>query len=171
MAQRKGRRRFSLRKVRVASSVLIGALAASDVVAGVATGVATNTLRVTSLKAAYNLNDLGAAIDDGQEFGIAHSDYSAAEIEECLEASESMDIGDKIAQERANRLVRSLGRFVGTQLADGSLTFNDGRPVKVKLNWLLAIGDSIQLWLRNGSDTVYTTGAAISLIGEMWVTP
>lgn len=171
MAKKPARRKFNLRKVRVASAVAIGALAAFDVVGGDLMGASTNGYRVTSIKAAWNISDLGAAIDDGQEFGIAHGDYSDTEIEEALEAAAAIDIGDQVEQEKANRKVRSLGFFTGAQVADGSLSYNEGRPVKTKLNWYIGIGDTIKMWVRNGSDTVYTTGATLDVIGEMWVTP
>ncbi len=146
-------------------------MASADVITTAITAAVTATTRVVSADLAYQLTDLAAAIDDGQEFGLAHSDYSASEVEECLEAQSSMDVGDKIAQEQANRLVRSIGFFGGSELADSSLNFNDGRPVKTKLNWLLSIGDTINLWVRNGSDTVYTTGTGLAILGNIWVKP
>ncbi len=82
-----------------------------------------------------------------------------------------MDIGNKIEQERANRLVRSIGIMGGSSDADTSLNFNDGQKVRTKLNWLLSIGDTINLWVRNGSDTVYTTGTGLAVLGELWVKP
>lgn len=166
---KKPKRRFNLRGVRIASSVTVGALAAFDVTKGAVTSPAADTYRLVSIKAAYNLNDLGAEADDGQEIGLAHSDYTAAEIEECLEAAESIDLGNKVEQERANRLVRSLGFLSGRAIADQSISLNDGQPVKTKLNWKMAIGDTLDLWIRNGSDTVYTTGATVGVIGQMWI--
>ena len=134
------------------------------------TPAVTNTLRVISLKAAWSLINLGAIADDGAEFGVAHSDYSASEIEEALEAATSIDIGDKVAQEQANRLVRSIGFFTGNPEASSqSLSFNDGKITTTKLNWVLSIGDSIAVWVRNGSSLVWTSGAAIATIGNLWV--
>ncbi len=168
---KKSQRRFNLRKVRIAASIGVGALAAGDVTSGAMTATSANKYRVTSVKASYSLTDRGAAIDDGQQFGIAHSDYSAAEIEECLEATASVDIGDKIAQERSNRLVREIGTItaVGSSAGGGGGNFNDGRPVKTKLNWVIGIGDTLVLYIRNSSGVVYTTGALMNAKGEMWV--
>ncbi len=168
---KKSSRRFNLRKVRIAASTAIGALAASAVISGAMTAASANKYRVTSVKASYSISDLGAGIDDVQQFGIAHSDYTAAEIEECIEATGSVDIGDKIAQERANRLVREIGTMESgsSPPTGGALSFNDGRPVKTKLNWVIGIGDTLVLYVRNGSGTVYTTGSNIVAKGEMWV--
>ncbi len=168
---KKRSRRFNLRKVRINSSLSIGALASADVVAAAVTNATSNTLRFMSLIASYSISNLAATIDDAFTFGCAHSDYSAAEIEECLEAGGSMDIGDKIAREQADRLVREIGTIsgsAGTPVA-GGVQFNDGRPVKTRLNWLMAIGDTLQLWVRNGSGTVYTTGNNLTISGNLWV--
>ncbi len=167
----KGRkRRFNLRKVKVASAVAAGALAAGDVISTAVTNDADNTLRFISLDCSYSWSNIGAIIDDAATFGVAHSDYTAAEVEECLEAATSMDIGDKVAQEQANRLVREIGTisgFVGTAAAGAS--FNDGKKFKTRLNWLMAIGDTLNLWIRNSSGTVWTTGSSLTINGELWV--
>ncbi len=171
MPKAKGRRKFNLRRVRIAATVPIAALAALDVVAGNIIPVSTNVYRLVSLKCSFNIADLGATIDDGQEIGIAHGDYSAAEIEECLEAQAAIDIADLVTQELADRKIRSLGYVAGLGELDQSRTLNQGRPVKVKLNWLIGIGDTVKVWVRNGSDTVYTTGSAVTVLGDAWVTP
>ncbi len=171
VAKHKGKRRFNLRKVKVAASMSIGALASLDVISAAGTSPTTNTLRVMSVDCAYGISDEGAGIDDGYQFGWAHSDYSAAEIEECLEATASMGVGNKIEQERANRLVREVGMFGGGHFtpAGGGQSFNDGQRVKTKLNWLLAIGDTLDLWVRNASGTVYSSGTDLLANGDLWV--
>ncbi len=168
--KKKGRRRsFNLRRVRLAIGVPALALAASDVASGAIHSGVVDPLRVISVNASYSWSNIITAVDDGLEFGLAHSDYSAAEIEECLEASASIDIGDKLAQEKANRLVRRIGSIAATTIANSGAAFNDGRQVKTRLNWLLSTGDFIQLWIRNGSTVIWTTGSEVSLIGDMWV--
>ncbi len=164
-------RNYRLRKVRSQANFGIGALAAADVVVGVLSGTLTNTLRVISCNGSWTIINLAAAVDGGFEFGVSHSDYTAAEIEECLEAQSSMDLGDKVAQEQANRLVRTIGTISpeGTALVGGEISFNEGKPVKVRLNWLLSIGDTLNMWVRNGTGTVYTTGSALAFVGELWV--
>ncbi len=163
------RRRFNLRKVRVATTVGITALAAGDVITGFLTVASTDPFRVISTDLNYSVVNLGAAIDDGQEFGMAHSDYTAAEVEECLEAQTAINPGNKVGQEQANRLVRSVGTVAGQGLAGASLGFNDGKPVKTKLNWHMAIGDALNVWIRNGSQVVYTTGSALRVQGTIWI--
>ncbi len=92
-------------------------------------------------------------------FGIAHSDYSDAEIEEVIENLGSWDAGSKVEQEIAKRLVRVLGTFVseGDGTAVGDVRFNDGLPLKTKLNWILNTGDTIKMWGYNVSGTPLST--------------
>ncbi len=166
---RRRRRPFNLRRVRVASQLSIGALASLDVVTAATTSTVQDPLRIISVDFAYKLVDLGATADDGQEFGLSHSDYTAAEIEECLEVSGSIDLGNKIALEQANRLVRTIGVMVGAPGTGAGLSFNDGKPMKTKLNWLMSTGDTLNIWIRNGSGVVYTTGADLVVFGDLWV--
>ncbi len=165
----RGKRRFNLWKVRVAEGVGIGALAALSVTANAITVASTDPYRLMSVDLTYKIVDLGAATDDGQEFGLAHSDYSVAEIEECLEAQTAIDRGDKVAQEQSNRLVRSIGVMTGVGIAGGDKSFNDGRSKRTKLNWHMSIGDRLSVWIRNGSGVIYTTGSAIVCQGNIWV--
>ncbi len=169
-AKRKQRRRFNLRRVRVATSPAIGALASEDVTTVALTDVTTDKLRLISFNATYNWVDLAAIIDGGLEFGLAHGDYSAAEIEECLEAAGGIKLGDKIENEKANRLVRRIGVISGEVATSGQeKQFNSGRPVKTKLNWLLPAGIALNIWFRNGSGVVYTTGSSMAVLGDLWV--
>ncbi len=171
MAARKRRRKFNLRKVAMTPAMAVGALATLDVISAAGTSAPTAPVRIMSIDVAWAITDLGASIDDLFQFGVAHSDYTSAEIEECLEATASMDLGDKIAQERANRLVRSIGNITqdGNASLDSGLNFNSGRPMKTRLNWVLSTGDTLNVWVRNGSGTVYTTGAILTGIGHLWV--
>ncbi len=166
---RKGRRKFNLRRVRIAHAGTVGALASADVVANAFVDAATDTYRLMSLDASFAWSNK-AEIDDGMEFGIAAGDYTAAEIEECLEANGSINSGDRIAREQANRLVRSIGTFGSSGALDNSgVVFADGRKVKTRLNWLVPIGKQPKIWIRNGSGTVYTTGSQILVNGDIWV--
>ncbi len=162
-------RRFNLRKVRIAAKVDLGTLAVADVISGAFSGVASDTYRVISIDTAWNWTDIADVNDDYLQFGVAHSDYSAAEIEEALEGTGGIDLGDKIGQERANRLVREIGVFGSLDQISGSARFNNGRPMKTKLNWKISIGDTLVLWARNASGVLYSTGSALGATGNMWI--
>ncbi len=168
----KGRRRkFNLRKVTINTAVAAGALAAGDVIGGAVTASAVETYRLMSVDCSYNWSNIGAIIDDGATFGLAHGDYTDAEIEECLEATGSIDLGDKLAQEKTNRLVRSIGTISnsGALAAAGGASFADGRRVKTKLNWEFQTGKTLTLWIRNASATVWTTASSVTMAGDIWI--
>ncbi len=168
---KRGRSRRTPRRVRLAAGISATALAAKDVVSGAITAVATETYRLLSVRLSYVWEDIAAVADDGLEFGLAHSDYSAAEIEECLESQNSIDLGDKTAQEQSNRLVRSIGRIsnYGTVVDGGGSQFNDGRPLKTRLNWLMTTGKTLNMWIRNSSGTVWTIGSSVQAIGDIYI--
>lgn len=168
--RRRSRRNVPGRSVRIAGTVTMGAVGSGSVVKGPITTASTDPYRLKSIKAAYSWSDIQAIIDDAMEFGFAHSDYTAAEVEECLEAQAAIDKGDKVAQERSNRLVRSVGRISRSGAADGSgEVFADGRMTKTKLNWLMSTGDTLDMWARNSSGVVWTTGSFLQSIGSIWI--
>ncbi len=171
MAKRRAKRKFNLRRVRIANSAAVGALATLDVLGAALTPNAADKVRVISANLAWSWSDIASIADDSLEFGLAHSSYTDAQIEEALEATGSWDLGDKVAQERGNRLVRSIGVISGEGLVSSNqgAQFNDGKPVKTKLNWLLSAGDAITVWMRNASGTVYSTGSALTTVGDLWV--
>ncbi len=151
--------------------LVAGALATKALVAGPGTAAVADKLRIISITATWQWAEIQAAIDGGLEFGVSHGDYSAAEVEECLEASGSIDLGDKFAIEKSSRLVRTIGSM-GGPTAGGTgaeAAFNDGKPVKTRLNWLLSAGDTLNIWARNGSGVVWTTGSSLVMIGDLWV--
>ncbi len=91
-------------------------------------------------------------------FGVAHSDYSDAEIEAVLENQASWDQGSKVEQEIAKRLVRQIGQFVAVGGASpNEIDFNDGKPMKTKLNWRLNSGDTLKMWVYNSSAAALST--------------
>ncbi len=118
---------------------------------------------ISSIVATWALRELTASANDGPIMvGLAHSDYSVAEIEEVIENVASWSVGDKIAQERAKRLVRVVGIFDFSGTAGGTFggasVLNDGKPIKTKLNWRLITGQTMALWAYNlGSSTLATT--------------
>ncbi len=158
--KRRGRRYKGYRKLPFNTDVVGGTLSADDVTITVIATVLTEERRVLSVEASWALTGL-AATDGPLVVGIAHSDYSAAEIEESLEAAGSWDEGDKVAQEQAKRLVRQVGILTEEETA-----LNDGQPVKTRLNWRIATGDTLQFWLWNRGIQL-TTGALVKVSGHL----
>ncbi len=151
------------RKLPQSDSVAAGALTGEDVASTAFGGTVTEKRLFSSFKSTWSSR--GGTIGEGPvDVGLAHSDYTAAEIEACLEAEASWDEGDLVAQELAQRKVRTVGTFP-MNFEDEVL--NDGRPIRTKLNWLIASGDTLQMWIRNRGGATLTTGLIILTDGHV----
>ncbi len=97
--------------------------------------------------------------------GVAHSDYTVAEISEWFSATGAWDRGNKVAQEQNRRSIRQVGVFDGNNVSE---TLNDGVPVKTKLGFMLSPGDTLQQWAINQDTSILTTGTLILADGKVW---
>ncbi len=159
----KGRRSFNLRKVPSTPAQALGTLAGVTVLAVDMVPDADGEYTVASAEYTHGITGLTAG-EGPVQIGLAHSDYSVTEIKECLEAQASISLGDKVAQEQANRLVRVLGRV---SAAEPNL--NNGSPIKTKLNWKMTIGDQLVLFAYNDNSSPLTTGAIQNAMGHQWI--
>ncbi len=163
MAKRKPRKRSfrgTYRKVPVYPTQDLGTLASKDVISTVMINASTDTYRLMSTDGVWSCS--GLTLGEGPvAVGIARGDYTAAEIEECLEAAGAVDLGDLLAQEKANRFVRQIAVVSAAEpLA------NDGKAIKTKLNWPVAEGDQPQIWAYNISAGALSTGGAHKFAGH-----
>ncbi len=101
-------------------------------------------------------------------FGVAHSDYLAAEIEEWFEAGGSWSKGDKVANEQAQRKCRTIGSF---DYLAATERLNDGKPVRVKLGFVIEDGKGLTLWAYNEGTAALTTGSIIEIKGKAYLQP
>ncbi len=166
MAKRRGtgrRRRFNLRRVRITPSKPLLTLAAVTAVTTPMTAASNSTYRAMTVKATWSITDLTA--NDGPiTVGLAHSDYSVAEIKEALLATNAIDVGNMVAQEHANRKVR----VVGT-LNEVRESLNNGEPISTRLNWLIGINQTVVAFAFNEGAALLSTGAVLDIVGDMWV--
>ncbi len=89
--------------------------------------------------------------------GVAHSDYSAAEIEVYLENAGAWNEGNMISKEISTRKIRRIGAFdVADDAVDG-ISLNDGKPIKTRLNWILLANQSLRSWTYNGGLVSFAT--------------
>ncbi len=159
---RKPRRKFNLRKVPVSPETTLSTLASKIVLVTTLTGNADGAYRVMSVDGSWAW--VAATAGEGPlTVGYAHSDYSITEIKEALEAGASISVGDKVNQEKANRLVRKVG-VINALLGE----LNDGAPIKTRLNWLIPIGKSVNMFCYNEGGNL-TTGSSLHMAGDMWV--
>ncbi len=164
LSKHRKKRRYNLRRVRLTPELALGTLASDTVLDIASVAVATEPYRCVTMKNTWTL--IGLTGGEGPiTVGYAHADYTTTEVKECLESFASVSRQDKIANERANRLVR----IVGTFQSIGSSILNDGRPIKTRLNWWIGIGQTVRVFAYNEGTGTLTTGAAIKVAGDMWV--
>ncbi len=148
-------------KGRVDEEVPLGALATKTAVVASFDEVVDSRTRLSSIVAKWALEGLTAG-EGPIEVGVAHGDYTLAEIEEYLENTGSWNESDLISsREIAKRLIRSVGI-----LSHREDVLNEGRVVKTKLNWLLNEGVTLDLWAYNISTGILTTGGVVHCVGH-----
>ncbi len=170
---KKGRNMKGYLKGSIDETIDLGTLAANTLVAGDNSQTTTERTLVSSIECTYSIDKLVAA-QGPIVFGVAHSDYTDAEIEAVIENTGSWNSGDKVqSREIAKRLVRQIGILVGMgDSGNLDVKFNQGRPVKTKLNWMLNTGQTLQYWAYNASDAALSTSAPDLLINghaNLWV--
>ncbi len=161
---RRNGRRYNLRKVRITPELALATLASDTAVTVTTTGTSDSQYRCISILATWALRGLTAG-DGPVTVGYAHGDYTVAEIKECLESTNAISQGDKIAGEKTNRLVRIVGTF-GTA---GPGILNDGRPIKTRLNWAIMVGEQVNMFAFNEDTAALTTGSVLHCQGSMFV--
>lgn len=151
----------------------LGTLAGATLVAVAFDDAVTERTLISSLKATWSLKDVTPVENSGPILvGIAHSDYTAAEIEEVIEATGSWDEGNKVTREVMGRQVRIIGTFRDRGVPLETVVLNDGRPIKTKLNWILTTGDTLDLWAYNlGTAAVATTDPQMHVEGHVNLWP
>ncbi len=128
---------------------------------------------LSSIEVAWSLSDFTQMQTDGPiQCGIAHSDYTDAEIEENIENTGSWDEGNLVQREVGQRKIRIIGTFPSAGPASGASqsVLNDGKPIKTKLNWILTTGDTLKMWAYNAGTGALTTGAVMHATGvaHLW---
>ncbi len=174
MAKSRPKRRRMGRYIRgqVDEEMAIGTLAPKDVIStGFDQTVEERTL-VSALVATWALKNVTPSATAGPLLvGIAHSDYTAAEIEAWIESVGSWSEGDLVNQEITNRKIRRIGIFENRGGAEEASVLNNGRPIKTKLNWILTTGQNLQTWAYNtGTGAYATTDPSVDVQGfvNLW---
>ncbi len=128
---------------------------------------------ISSAVCAWSINEWTAAAGVGPLMvGYAHSDYTAAEIEEFIENLGSWNEGDQIAQERGRRKIKVVGIFQNPDGPTVSFVLNDGKPIYTKLNWMLLQGQNISTWGYNlGTQPFATTDPEVRVQGKVYLWP
>ncbi len=165
----KGRKMRRYLKGNIDDNLDLGTLATKVLVGVKLAGTLDEEAYISSLKGTWSLSDFTEIADVGPILvGIAHGDYSDAEIEAFIENSGSWKSGDLVAQEVAKRKIRIVGAF-GTRGQDAvqSSLLNDGKPITTKCGWVMKTGETIRMWAYNmGTAAVATTDPTVNLYGH-----
>ncbi len=145
----------------------LGTLAAKTLLTFPVSSTVSERTLISSVVAQWSL--IGKTIADNQGpimVGLAHSDYTAAEIEAWVEQQGSWAEADLVAREISSRKIRRVGVF-SEAASLGASTLNEGRPVKTKLNWILNAGQTLDVWAyNNGSAALATTDPNVVVSGH-----
>ena len=130
--------------------------------------VLTESAWLSSIVATWSMDNFTVGVGDGPiQVGVAHSDYSDAEILAWILGSESWASGDMVAQEINRRRIRRVGTFDQTGPALSVMTLNDGKPIRTKCGWQLVTGQTLRVWAFNsGSSALATTDPAVMTAGH-----
>ncbi len=107
----------------------------------------------------------GSAGDGPIEIGVAHDDYTAAEIKEFIDVNLT-DPDNKIDQERSRRLIRRLGSIV--ELTNAPQVPRSGDPKRIPLRFILGDGHTLSAWVMNHTGSAMTTGAVVTFSGTIY---
>ncbi len=155
-------------------TLALGTLAAADLISDDWDNLVGDTTLVSSVVCAWSLGNITAP-QGPILFGIAHGDYTDAEIEAWVEQVNGWNIGGLIEQEVSRRKIRMIGTFITGGVSAGTtdaLPINDGKPVKTKLNWILITGQTLRIWAFNsGSNPIATTVPSLTVNGHVNLFP
>ncbi len=165
----RGKRKFTkyLRGT-IDDQLAIGTLSTKDAAIAALAGVVNERTFVSSIKASWSLTDWTQTATDGPILvGIAHSDYTAAEIEEWIENSGGWNEGDLVAQEIAKRKIKRIGVFQ-TANSDliGTAVLEEGRLITTKCKWILLQGQTLNIWAYNMGESAPATGSIVRVAGH-----
>ncbi len=151
----------------------LGTLAAKTVAAVPFDETVNGRTLVSSMVATHSMTAFTKSTGDGPIMvGVAHGDYTVAEIEEYLESTGSWDEGNLIDQETSKRKIRRIGKFENPIDEAAVAVLNDGKPIKTKLNWILNDGATLQYWAYNlGTSALATTSPIVNAEGHVNLWP
>ncbi len=164
MAKHTGKGRGKVIKGKFDNSVTLGTLAANTGLLDRTDSSVADRAYVLSMEATHSI--IGLAAGESVQLGVAHSDYSLAEVEEWIENQGGWDEGDLVSQEINRRKIRTIGVFTSEETA-----LNEGRMLKTKLGFILNSGDGLNFYVYNPDAAGLTTGSEWTSQGHVWIKP
>lgn len=171
----KPRKRSRTRKNFVAipfqKELALSTLADNAVLSIALTPALTEDLFVMSVDMAAQIRGLTPGEGDPSTLGLAHSDYTNAEVAENLNVSLTGP-GSKIEQERTQRLVRKSGVFHGFGDGAGAVLSMIGRQgsrvTRTKCMFTIQNPKTLNAWIQNRMGAPMTTGALMTVDGTIY---
>ncbi len=161
---RRGRDRRGKLFAPVVDDVLaLSTLATKDLIAAV---IGDNPgIEMYAIMARLSWSVIGLTEGDGPIWvGLAHEDYTDAEVEAYIENSGSWVFTDLINQEIAKRKIRIVG-----VCSRESPVLNNGIPIDTPLKWLNGDAQTLRFWAYNAGGAVLTTGAVLAATGNVFL--
>ncbi len=166
----RGRRRMGkYLRGNIDENLSVGTLTAGTLISAVFDETVNERTLVSSIVASWTLSNMTPGEGIGPlVVGVAHSDYTDAEIEAYIENTGSWNEGSLVeSREVGKRLVRRVGQFPIPPDASGGVVLNDGKPIKTKLNWIMTQGQTLRYWAYNqGTAAFATTDPDVRLQGH-----
>ncbi len=167
MARKKGAFRKYLRGA-ISMDFSLGTLASKDTVTIDNTDSVVEKAWVSSVKATWSMASYTPTVGVGPiVVGVAHSDYTATEIEEWLENTGSWEEASQVSQEIAKRKIRIVGTFEVPAASTETIPLNDGMQITTKCGWMLRTGQTVRYWAYNrGTAAIATTVPIVNIEGH-----
>ncbi len=162
MAHKKGKKGISV--INVSESLPLSTLASNTVLASNSDAFGREAF-VVSTDLYWSIRGL-TATEGPIVVGVAHNDYSVAEIQEALSVTGMEDPGDQIAKEQGRRLVRRSGQFSGVAANEA---LNDGKLIRTRLRFMVQELFGLSFFAWNISGATLTTGATIEIHGKVFL--
>ncbi len=168
MAKKRGKKFRAYIKGPIQNRFTLGTLAPVTLLGDNIDDSVTERAWLSSILCTWSMDEFTTGAGDGPILvGIAHSDYSDAEIEAWVEQTTGWDVGDLVSREISGRKIRRVGIFGSTGQALSGTVLNDGKPIRTKCGWMLNTGQSIRIWAYNqGSSALATTSPAVVTAGH-----
>ncbi len=169
MANKPKRRKFrKYLKGQIDNAFNLGTLAANTLIGDDVDDVLTEKAYLSSVKATWTLSAGTAGPTVGPVLvGVAHSDYSDAEIEAWIENVSGWEEFNEVQQEIAKRKIRRVGILKVPETASLQAELNDGKPITTKCGWMLGTGQTVRIWAYNmGVGAFATTDPVVHTQGH-----
>lgn len=159
------RRRKPLTVLRFSESLTVGALADQAAVGTAFDDAVDQEMYFISMDVTASFTD-HTQQEGPLHIGVAHNDYTDAEIAEWWVATNGWNTSDQVAyREIRRRLCRIIGTFAGTDITE---VLNNGVKIRVPLKFKVADGQTLKLFVINDSQAALTTGTIAKIQGRIY---